>query len=184
MYGQSPYGNIMGRGMFMQPQMQQMLQMRDQMRRPQAVQDMQMQLPEMQQTTIDEQMNSPRYQALLQRNSDSMGQDYEASEQLNEYTQRFGQMQPQQQTTEQTLEQLQSNMQMMQQQQQQLSQHLGAGSGMLQQQYQGGLGGLFQGNLTNQPVQHQMARTQGPDSRRLRTQGPTNTMYQGNPFGA
>ena len=154
MYGQSPYGNIMGRGMFMQPQMQQMLQMRDQMRRPQAVQDMQMQLP-------------------AQLPSDPS---------LGNISEPFRQIQPQEMSTEDSLMQVQQALTNMQQQQQQLSQHLGAGSGMLQQQYQGGLGGLFQGNLTNQPVQLQ--RTAGPESLRLRTQGPTNTMYQGNPFGA
>jgi len=154
MYGQSPYSSVMGRGMFMQPQMQQMLQMRDQMRRPQAMQDMQMPLP-------------------AQLPSDDLSL-YEPARQYE----------PQEMSTEDSLMQVQQVLTNMQQQQQQLSQHLGAGSGMLQQQYQGGLGGLFQGGLRNQPVQHQMARTQGPDSIRLRTQGPTNTMYQGNPFGA
>ena len=49
---------------------------------------------------------------------------------------------------------------------------------MLQQQYQGGLGGLM-GQLRSQPA---MLRTAGPESLRLRTQGPRS--FQGNPFGA
>ena len=165
MYGQSPYGNIMGRGMFMQPQMQQMLQMRDQMRNPQAIpsQQFQTQGPESyQQQPMPAQLPFDPY--------------------LENISEPPRQMQPQEMSTEDSLMQVQQVLTNMQQQQQQLSQHLGAGSGMLQQQYQGGLGGLFQGNLTNQPVQLQ--RTQGPESLRLRTQGPTNTMYQGNPFGA
>jgi len=165
MYGQSPYGNIMGRGMFMQPQMQQMLQMRDQMRNPQAIpsQQFQTQGPESyQQQPMPAQLPFDPY--------------------LENISEPPRQMQPQEMSTEDSLMQVQQVLTNMQQQQQQLSQHLGAGSGMLQQQYQGGLGGLFQGDLTNQPVQLQ--RTQGPESLRLRTQGPTNTMYQGNPFGA
>ena len=165
MYGQSPYGNIMGRGMFMQPQMQQMLQMRDQMRNPQAIpsQQFQTQGPESyQQQPMPAQLPFDPY--------------------LENISEPPRQMQPQEMSTEDSLMQVQQVLTNMQQQQQQLSQHLGAGSGMLQQQYQGGLGGLFQGDLTNQPVQLQ--RTQGPELLRLRTQGPTNTMYQGNPFGA
>ena len=116
MYGQSPYRNVMGRGMFMQPQMQQMLQMRDQMRRPhQAVQDMQMPMPA--------QLPSDPY--------------------LENISEPARQMQPQEMSTEDSLMQVQQALTNMQQQQQQLSQHLGAGSGMLQQQYQGGLGGLM-----------------------------------------
>ena len=178
MYGQSPYGNVMGRGMFMQPQMQQMLQMRDQMR---------MQQPSLAMSTssgnsqIDEQMNSPEYQALVQRFQDSRGQDLDAEEQLNGYQKRFGQMQPQQQTTEQTLEQLQGNMQQMQSQQQQLSQHLGAGSGMLQQQ--GGLGGLYSAGL-NLRNNEAVLQTQGPMSMGNNYQNPRLRSFQGNPFGA
>tara|TARA_R110001583_G_scaffold194745_1_gene366809 strand:+ start:69 stop:569 length:501 start_codon:yes stop_codon:yes gene_type:complete len=166
MYGQSPYGNVMGRGMFMQPQMQQMLQMRDQMRRPQARPDQQFQ------TQGPESYQQQPMPAQLPSDDLSL---VNISEPPRQY-------EPQEMSTEDSLMQVQQALTNMQQQQQQLSQHLGAGSGMLQQQYQGGLGGLFQGNLTNQPVQLQ--RTQGPESLRLRTQGPTNTMYQGNPFGA
>ena len=161
MYGQSPYSSVMGRGMFMQPQMQQMLQMRDQMRRPQAVQDMQMPLPA--------QLPSDPY--------------------LENISEPARQMQPQEMSTEDSLMQVQQALTNMQQQQQQLSQHLGAGSGMLQQQYQGGLGGLI-GQLRPQPATNQGPgsmgeyRTHGPESLRLRlqTQGPPQ--YQGNPFGA
>jgi len=145
----------MGRGMFMQPQMQQMLQMRDQMR-------MQRPMPSAQDAQIGYEF--PETQAR--------------------------QMQPQEMSTEDSLMQVQQALTNMQQQQQQLSQHLGAGSATLQQ-YQGGLGGLM-GQLRPQPATLQTQgpmsgggyQTRGPESLRLRTQGPTNTMYQGNPFGA
>ena len=163
MYGQSPYGNIMGRGMFMQPQMQQMLQMRDQMRRPQARPDQQFQ------TQGPESYQQQPMPAQLPSDDLSL---VNISEPPRQY-------EPQEMSTEDSLMQVQQALTNMQQQQQQLSQHLGAGSGMLQQQ--GGLGGLYQGRLRNQPVQHQMI-TAGPGSLRLRTQGPQR--YQGNPFGA
>ena len=176
MYGQSPYGNVMGRGMFMQPQMQQMLQMRDQMRRPQAIPSQQFQTQGPESFPIDATNGQISYQ------EQPMPAQLPFDPYLENISEPPRQIQPQEMSTEDSLMQVQQALTNMQQQQQQLSQHLGAGSGMLQQQYQGGLGGLFQGNLTNQPVQLQ--RTAGPESLRLRTQGPTNTMYQGNPFGA
>ena len=162
MYGQSPYGNIMGRGMFMQPQMQQMLQMRDQMRRPQARPDQQFQ------TQGPESYQQQPMPAQLPSDDLSL---VNISEPPRQY-------EPQEMSTEDSLMQVQQALTNMQQQQQQLSQHLGAGSGMLQQQYQGGLGGLM-GQLRSQPA---MLRTAGPESLRLRTQGPRS--FQGNPFGA
>ena len=174
MYGQSPYGNVMGRGMFMQPQMQQMLQMRDQMRNPQAIPSQQFQNQGPESLPISG-VGTSLFDEEIEYEIPQMG--IVAREQ---YEQQPRQMQPQEMSTEDSLMQVQQVLTNMQQQQQQLSQHLGAGSGMLQQQYQGGLGGLM-GQLRSQPA---MLRTQGPDSIRLRTQGPTNTMYQGNPFGA
>ena len=174
MYGQSPYGNVMGRGMFMQPQMQQMLQMRDQMRRPQAIPSQQFQTQGPESFPIDATNGQISYQ------EQPMPAQLPFDPYLENISEPPRQIQPQEMSTEDSLMQVQQALTNMQQQQQQLSQHLGAGSGMLQQQYQGGLGGLM-GQLRSQPA---MLRTQGPESLRLRTQGPTNTLYQGNPFGA
>ena len=173
MYGQSPYGNIMGRGMFMQPQMQQMLQMRDQMRNPQAMPSQQFQTQGPESFPIDATNGQIGYQ------EQPMPAQLPSDPSLGNISEPFRQIQPQEMSTEDSLMQVQQALTNMQQQQQQLSQHLGAGSGMLQQQ--GGLGGLYQGRLRNLPVQHQMI-TAGPGSLRLRTQGPQR--YQGNPFGA
>ena len=172
MYGQSPYGNVMGRGMFMQPQMQQMLQMRDQMRRPQAIPSQQFQTQGPESLPISG-VGTSLFDEEIEYEIPQMG--IVAREQ---YEPQPRQMQPQEMSTEDSLMQVQQALTNMQQQQQQLSQHLGAGSGMLQQQYQGGLGGLM-GQLRSQPA---MLRTAGPESLRLRTQGPRS--FQGNPFGA
>ena len=172
MYGQSPYGNVMGRGMFMQPQMQQMLQMRDQMRNPQAIPSQQFQTQGPESLPISG-VGTSFSDEQIEYEIPQMG--IVAREQ---YEQQPRQMQPQEMSTEDSLMQVQQVLTNMQQQQQQLSQHLGAGSGMLQQQYQGGLGGLM-GQLRSQPA---MLRTAGPESLRLRTQGPRS--FQGNPFGA
>ena len=172
MYGQSPYGNIMGRGMFMQPQMQQMLQMRDQMRRPQAMPSQQFQTQGPESFPIDATNGQIGYQ------EQPMPAQLPSDPSLENISEPLRQIQPQEMSTEDSLMQVQQALTNMQQQQQQLSQHLGAGSGMLQQQYQGGLGGLM-GQLRSQPA---MLRTAGPESLRLRTQGPRS--FQGNPFGA
>ena len=159
MYGNSPYGSTMGRGMFMDPQMMMMLQMRDQMRAQYAPQP-----TEMPQQVTDMQMPLPAL-----GNAEPVDRRVSLGNQM---------LMPQEQTTEQTLEQLQGNIQQMQQQQQRLSEHLGAGSGMLRQlQAQGGLGGLFQ-QLRPQPAISRL-RNQGPDSMRLQA----FPVEQGNPFG-
>jgi len=163
MYGQSPYGSTMGRGMFMNPQMIMMLQMRDQMRAQYAPQPSEMPQQATEDRVIDMQMPLPALGSAepIDRQS-SLGNPMPM---------------PQEQTTEQTLEQLQGNIQQMQQQQQRLSEHLGAGSGMLRQlQAQGGLGELFQ-QLRPQPAISRL-RTQGPESMGLQA------VAQGNPFGA
>ena len=140
MYGQSPYGSTMNRGMFMDPQMMMMLQMRDQMRAQYAPQPTEMPLP-----AQDAQMSF----------SDLLGLETQAR-----------QIQPQEMSTEDSLMQVQQVLTNMQQQQQRLSEHLGAGSGMLRQlQAQGGLGGLFQ-QLRPQPAISRL-RSQGPESMRL-----------------
>jgi hypothetical protein len=163
MYGQSPYGSTMSRGMFMDPQMIMMLEMRDQMRAQYAPQPTDM--PQLQSTDMarDMQIGLPSLQSPVDPRA-----------QFN------NQMQiPQQQTTEQTLEELQGNVLQMQQQQQRLSEHLGAGSGMLRnlQQPQRGLGGLIN-QLRPQPAR--LGRyTQGPESMRLQAL----PVAQGNPFG-
>jgi hypothetical protein len=166
MYGQSPYGSPMSRGMFMDPQMLRMLQMRDQMRAQYAPQPTDM--PQQQVTeggnATDMQLGLPSLQSPVDRRA-----------QLN------NQMQiPQQQTTEQTLEELQGNVLQMQQQQQRLSEHLGAGSGMLKQlqQPQRGLGGLIRQLGSQEPARRY---TQGPDSISMRLQA--FPVAQGNPFG-
>jgi len=163
MYGQSPYGSTMGRGMFMNPQMMMMLQMRDQMRAQYAPQPSEMPQQATEDRVVDMQMPLP-----------ALG----SAEPIDRRASLSNQMQiPQEQTTEQTLEQLQGNIQQMQQQQQRLSEHLGAGSGMLRQlQTQGGLGELFQ-QLRPQPAISRL-RTQGPESMGLQA------VAQGNPFGA
>ena len=157
MYGQSPYGSTMGRGMFMDPQMMRMLQMRDQMRAQYAPQP-----TEMPQQVTDMEMPLPAL-----GNAEPVDRRASLGNQM---------LMPQQQPTEQTLEQLQGNIQQMQQQQQRLSEHLGAGSGMLRQlQPQQGLGGLFQ-QLSSEPAR---MYTQGPESMRLQA----FPVAQGNPFG-
>jgi len=157
MYGQSPYGSPMNRGMFMDPQMRMMLQMRDQMRAQYAPQP-----TEMPQQVTDMQMPLPAL---------------DNAEPMDRLARLSNQMPQQQQTTEQTLEQLQGNIQQMQQQQQRLSEHLGAGSGMLRQlqQPQQGLGGLIR-QLSSEPAR---MYAQGPESMRLQA----FPVAQGNPFG-
>jgi exonuclease VII large subunit len=146
----------MNRGMFMDPQMMRMLQMRDQMRAQYAPQP-----TEMPQQVTDMEMPLPAL---------------DNAEPMDRLARLRNQMPQQQQTTEQTLEQLQGNIQQMQQQQQRLSEHLGAGSGMLRQlQPQQGLGRLFQ-QLSSEPARKY---TQGPESMRLQA----FPVAQGNPFG-
>jgi len=169
MYGQSPYGSTMGRGMFMDPQMMRMLQMRDQMRAQYAPQPTDMpqlqstDTPQQQVTNVarDMQIGLPSLQSPTDRRATITAQ-----------------MPQQQQTTEQTLEELQGNVLQMQQQQQRLSEHLGAGSGMLRQlqQPQQGLGGLIR---QLRPQQSVRMYSQGPDSMRLQA----FPVAQGNPFG-
>ncbi len=170
MYGQSPYGSTMGRGMFMDPQMMMMLRMRDQMRAQYAPQPSEMPQQATEDRVVDMQMPLP-----------ALGSAEPIDRRSSERLAALGNQMPmpQEQTTEQTLEQLQGNIQQMQQQQQRLSEHLGAGSGMLNQlQAQSGLGGLFQ-QLRPQPAISRL-RTQGPDSMRLQA----FPVAQGNPFGA
>jgi chromosome segregation ATPase len=147
----------MNRGMFMDPQMRMMLQMRDQMRAQYAPQP-----TEMPQQVTDMQMPLPAL---------------DNAEPMDRLARLSNQMPQQQQTTEQTLEQLQGNIQQMQQQQQRLSEHLGAGSGMLRQlqQPQQGLGGLIR-QLSSEPAR---MYAQGPESMRLQA----FPVAQGNPFG-
>ena len=178
MYGQSPYGSPMSRGMFMDPQMMRMLQMRDQMRAQYAPQPTDM--PQLQVTNAEGGFVRNHMARDMQMPLPALPSaepiDRRSSERLaalgNQITV------PQEQTTEQTLEELQGNVLQMQQQQQRLSEHLGAGSGMLRQlQDQSGLGGLFQ-QLRPQPAISRLY-TQGPESMRLQAL----PVAQGNPFG-
>lgn len=189
MYGNSPYGSPMNRGMFMDPQMMMMLQMRDQMRARYAPQ------PTAQLTTMEHklplpatnmEMPLPDYrtaepidtQARPVNVTDAMDRRARLGDVIRQDSLFGDQMPQQQQTTEQMLEQLQGNIQQMQKQQQRLSEHLGAGSGMLRQlQAQQGLGGLFQ-QLPSEPARTMY--TQGPESMRLQAV----PVAQGNPFGA
>ena len=188
MYGNSPYGSPMNRGMFMDPQMMMMLQMRDQMRARYAPQ------PTAQLTNMEyKPENFIEYDKPFIDRQARPGNVTEAMDRrarLGDVIDRrarpgnliFGdQMPQQQQTTEQMLEQLQGNIQQMQKQQQRLSEHLGAGSGMLRQlQAQQGLGGLFQ-QLPSEPARTMYTQyTQGPESMRLQAV----PVAQGNPFGA
>jgi hypothetical protein len=178
MYGQSPYGSPMNRGMFMDPQMRMMLQMRDQMRAQYAPQP-----TEMPQQVTNHRAHLENMQMPLPALANAEPVDRRAS--LGNQVPM-----PQEQTTEQTLEELQSNILQMQQQQQRLSEHLGAGSGMLRQlqQPQQGLGGLLrQYGRTGSDGSARMSN-QGHDSR-MYTQGPESMrlqafpVAQGNPFG-
>jgi len=160
----------MNRGMFMDPQMRMMLQMRDQMRAQYAPQPTEMPQQVTNHRAHLENMQRP-LPALLD-NAELVDRRASLGNQVP---------MPQEQTTEQTLEELQSNILQMQQQQQRLSEHLGAGSGMLRQlqQPQQGLGGLLrQYGRTGSDGSARMSN-QGPDSMRLQA----FPVAQGNPFG-
>ena len=163
MYGNSPYGSPMNRGMFMDPQMRMMLQMRDQMRAQYAPQP-----TEMPQQVTNHRVENMEMPLPALGNAEPVDRRASLGNQVP---------MPQEQTTEQTLEQLQGNIQQMQQQQQRLSEHLGAGSGMLRQlqQPQQGLGGLIR-QLSSEPAR---MYAQGPESMRLQA----FPVAQGNPFG-
>jgi len=179
MYGQSPYGSPMSRGMFMDPQMLRMLQMRDQMRAQYAPQPTDMPQPQVTSAGVD---SMPQQQVTEGGNATDMQLGLPSLQSpVDRRAQLNNQMQiPQQQTTEQTLEELQGNVLQMQQQQQRLSEHLGAGSGMLKQlqQPQRGLGGLIRQLGSQEPARRY---TQGPDSISMRLQA--FPVAQGNPFG-
>jgi hypothetical protein len=172
MYGNSPYGSPMNRGMFMDPQMIMMLQMRDQMRAQYAPQP-----TEMPQQVTNYRVENMEMPLPALGNAEPIDRQARLGNIIDRRARLGDQMPQQQQTTEQTLEQLQGNIQQMQKQQQRLSEHLGAGSGMLRQlQPQQGLGGLFQ-QLSSEPAR---MYTQGPESMRLQSR----PAIQGNPFGA
>ena len=142
MYGQSPYGSTMGRGMFMDPQMMMMLRMRDQMRAQYAP------MP----TAGDMQA-----QAEVAAGEDSEITAITEPQGPTNNRERLEQLQG-------DLDQLSQGTQMIAANQGQLSRHLGAGAQMMG----GGLGSLFGGSGMMGGGLGRL-QTLGPESLRLRT---------------
>jgi len=142
MYGQSPYGSTMGRGMFMDPQMMLMLRMRDQMRAQYAPMptagDMQAQV---------EAAAGDDLGAMAVTEPQGPTNNRERLEQLQG-----------------DLDELSQGTQMIAANQGQLSRHLGAGAQMMG----GGLGSLLGGSGMMVGGLGRL-RTQGPESLRLQT---------------
>ncbi len=141
MYGQSPYGSTMGRGMFMNPQMMMMLQMRDQMR-----------------AQYGPMPTAGDIQAAQERSAES--EDSLSDVKITEpqgptnNRERLEQLQG-------DLDQLTQGAQMIAANQGQLSRHLGAGAQMMG----GGLGSLLGGSRMMVPDLGRL-QTLGPESLR------------------
>ncbi len=144
MYGQSPYGSTMGRGMFMDPQMIMMLRMRDQMRAQYGP------MP-----TAGDMQSQAEAEAAAGDDSEAMAVTEPQGPTNNR--ERLEQLQG-------DLDQLSQGTQMIAANQGQLSRHLGAGAQMMG----GGLGSLFGGSGM---MVGDLGRLQtlGPESLRLRT---------------
>lgn len=137
MYGQSPYGSTMGRGMFMNPQMIMMLQMRDQMRAQYGP------MP----TAGDMQS-----QAEAAAGDDSEAMAVTEPQGPTNNRERLEQLQG-------DLDELSQGTQMIAANQGQLSRHLGAGAQMMG----GGLGSLLGGSRMMVPDLGRL-QTLGPES--------------------
>ncbi len=157
MYGQSPYGSTMGRGMFMDPQMIMMLRMRDQMRAQYGP------MP----TAGDMQSQAEAGAGRMAQQSAAAGDDSE----ITAITEPQGPT-----NNRERLEQLQGDLdelsqgtQMIAANQGQLSRHLGAGAQMMG----GGLGSLLGSS-----------GMMGGGLGRLQTLGPGSlqTIFTANPF--